>query len=364
MICDLVFEGGGAKGMAFIGALDTLCSGGHTFGRLVGTSAGAITATLLACGLTPAEMRKASTEMVKSDDGRMVPIMATFMDFYGTDELVGVNHKDTLAYSMLRSIDVPYIPGWLEEVFAQTICIKLQGLSLYRQAYALLHYGGLCRGSKFSDWILKTIQGKYSWITSKTTMQEFHDSVGAHLTLMASDITSHGLLELNHEHTPDVPLVSAVRMSMSIPFVWTPIEWQRHWGLYSGHDIDGHFIVDGGVLSNFPLDNILRYDNGHEKIGLLIDEDIPVKAAPVPNGFMQKIGDVAQKIPVVKILDRLMNTLLLARDKVIMDKHEKNICRIPAGGYSSIEFDMSGTRTAALISSGAIAMENFLGQKK
>ena len=47
---DMVFEGGGAKGMAFVGALRTLEDNKHTSGRLVGTSAGAISATLIAAG--------------------------------------------------------------------------------------------------------------------------------------------------------------------------------------------------------------------------------------------------------------------------------------------------------------------------
>ena len=42
---DMVFEGGGAKGTAFVGALEVLFAAGHKHRRLVGTSAGAITAT-------------------------------------------------------------------------------------------------------------------------------------------------------------------------------------------------------------------------------------------------------------------------------------------------------------------------------
>ncbi len=44
---DLVFEGGGAKGMVFVGAMQEFEARGHKCGRLLGTSAGAITATLL-----------------------------------------------------------------------------------------------------------------------------------------------------------------------------------------------------------------------------------------------------------------------------------------------------------------------------
>ncbi len=47
---DIVFEAGGAKGVAFIGALEVLLGAGHGLGRLIGTSAGAITATCVAAG--------------------------------------------------------------------------------------------------------------------------------------------------------------------------------------------------------------------------------------------------------------------------------------------------------------------------
>ena len=49
---DLVFEGGGAKGMAFVGAYQEFVGRGHTCGRLLGTSAGAITAAAVAAGHT------------------------------------------------------------------------------------------------------------------------------------------------------------------------------------------------------------------------------------------------------------------------------------------------------------------------
>ena len=44
---DLVFEGGGAKGIALAGAYEELARQGHTHGRLLGTSAGAITAAAM-----------------------------------------------------------------------------------------------------------------------------------------------------------------------------------------------------------------------------------------------------------------------------------------------------------------------------
>ena len=67
---DLVFEGGGAKGMVFVGGCVEFFKRGHSFDRLLGTSAGAITATLLAVGYTPEEMLDALGE--KQSDGTSV----------------------------------------------------------------------------------------------------------------------------------------------------------------------------------------------------------------------------------------------------------------------------------------------------
>jgi NTE family protein len=55
---DGVFEGGGVKGIAFVGALEAAEEAGITrWVNLAGTSAGAIIASLLAIGHTPAQLR-------------------------------------------------------------------------------------------------------------------------------------------------------------------------------------------------------------------------------------------------------------------------------------------------------------------
>src|SRR5262245_8831562 len=45
---DLVLEGGGVKGIGLVGAVLTLSDAGYGFPRVAGTSAGAITAALIA----------------------------------------------------------------------------------------------------------------------------------------------------------------------------------------------------------------------------------------------------------------------------------------------------------------------------
>jgi NTE family protein len=65
---ELVFEGGGAKGWAFVGALQAFERHGHTVQRVIGTSAGSITALLVATGYNADECMATINEHLP--DGR------------------------------------------------------------------------------------------------------------------------------------------------------------------------------------------------------------------------------------------------------------------------------------------------------
>src|SRR4051812_5658134 len=56
--CDIVCEGGGVKGIGLAGAYAALEEGGYRPRRAAGTSAGAITAALIAAGYTAAELKE------------------------------------------------------------------------------------------------------------------------------------------------------------------------------------------------------------------------------------------------------------------------------------------------------------------
>src|SRR5438128_1287478 len=100
---DLVFEGGGAKGSVFVGALEEFSAAGLKTRRLIGTSAGAITATLLAAGYTPQEMLAAVNE--KLDNGK--PRFSAFMDpperaDFSEDEING-----SVTMEVFKKIPIP-----------------------------------------------------------------------------------------------------------------------------------------------------------------------------------------------------------------------------------------------------------------
>ena len=63
MKIDGVFQGGGIKAIAFVGAIVALEQKGYTFNKLAGTSAGAITAALLCAGYSGEELKEIMLDM-------------------------------------------------------------------------------------------------------------------------------------------------------------------------------------------------------------------------------------------------------------------------------------------------------------
>src|SRR5512139_2222544 len=105
---DMVFEGGGAKGMVFVGAMQEIEQRGHRPGRLLGTSAGSIMATFLAAGYDAADMGTALTEQ---KDGQPV-----FMGFLETPH--GFTHEEiehSEVRQLLRQTNLKLVPDGLEE---------------------------------------------------------------------------------------------------------------------------------------------------------------------------------------------------------------------------------------------------------
>jgi len=164
---------------------------------------------------------------------------------------------------------------------------------------------------------------------------------------------------LNPRTAPNVPVAWAVRMSMSIPMIWREVVWQDVWGTYRGRKKTGNTIVDGGVLSNFPIrliDQAVPEIMGDTdpaaalNLGLLLDEGLAVPGvnpAPPP---------LPQEIKVVQRLSRLMDTMMGAQDNDEMRQHAGEICRLPVKGCGTTEFDMPDAKLNALVEAGRAAL--------
>jgi len=362
---DLVFEGGGAKGMVFVGAMQEFERRGHTCKRLLGTSAGAITAALLAAGYTAAEMLDALAE---EDGGR--PVFSTFLGRPGPFEKAQVLKSATLQF--LRSVDLPLVPELLEKRLEEALVLWLAADERLASSFSFLEYGGLYSADHFIAWLKRRLDTGSSRGSprrySGMRLQEFFDAAGFDLTLVAADTTAGAMLVLNHRTAPRLPLVWAVRMSMSIPLLWQEVIWQEDWGAYRGKDITGHAVVDGGILSNFPIELFISRDahvralmgaeTGQGVLGLLIDETLPVEGAL--SAGPEKPPSALGQAPVVRRIANLINTSTGAHDKMVSEAFERLVVRLPAKGYGTTEFDMSSERRGLLVEAGRKTMAAFL----
>ncbi len=365
-IYDLVFEGGGAKGAVFVGAMKAFQEKGCEYRRLIGTSAGAITATLLAAGFTPDELSKAVSEK-KGDKSIFVSFLDVPEKSFFSEE--SIQSSDTLSIFNSMNLDSLFsvVSSWIKKSLLDT----LLHISPYRQLFNFVEYGGVFAGEEFRRWMQGKLKEK--GYDTEITLSDFYKKTHIDLSLVASDTTDTDMLVLNHRTAPACPVAWAVRMSMSIPFVWSEVLWRKEWGTYLDSSIEGHRIVDGGLLSNFPIALIDKQPTpgsqeekiiGNESatdagtIGLLIDETIPVFGQPE-----KRKGNLSSKLKTVKRIDRLVDTMRTSRDNEEVINHKQLVCHLPAKGYGTTEFDMDDQRRDALIDAGYTAMKNYLSTR-
>jgi NTE family protein len=354
---DVVFEGGGAKGAVFAGALQEFEARGHTIGRLLGTSAGAITAAALAAGYNSQELLQA---LVERRDGK--PIFTTFMATPGPFSQEEIANSAMQAF--LRAITLPLLPGFIKNVLFRALWGALMRQPAYRHMFSFEEKGGWYSADGFLAWFRHKLdsglfQGHPRHF-SHMNLTQFHEATGCELSLVAADTSDNAILVLNHRTAPDCPLVWAARMSMSVPLLWQEVEWRPDWGTYRGRDMNGHTVVDGGLLSNLPIELFLSTrphvtalmgpKTDAAVLGFLIDERLPVPGAdsfprpPRSNLLFQ--SRTAQR------LLALVDTMTQAHDKMVIDAFEHLVCRLPAQGYGTTEFDMSEGRQQALLAAG------------
>jgi predicted acylesterase/phospholipase RssA len=308
--------------------------------------------------------------MEKGADGHSV--FNAFMARPGPFEKAKVMAGETLAF--LANVKLPAVPG----LFKKPLFDFAAGLIATDPAlacpYSFLEFGGWYSADHFVTWLQKrldngTFKGQPRMF-SKLTLKGFYDATQSDLSVVASDTTAGEMLVLNHRTAPDVPLVWAVRMSMSIPLLWQEVLWLPEWGKYLGRDMANHAIVDGGLLSNFPIELFVSHDQdvldlmgsdpGDQVLGMLIDETLPVNGSQAA----ADAGSVSLfQAPAVRRIASLVNTATSAHDKMVIDAYEKIVVRLPAMGYGTTEFDMPAQKREILVNAGCEAMSSFFDKQ-
>lgn len=288
MYIDGVFSGGGIKGLALVGACAAIEERGFRFKRVAGTSAGSLIAGLLAAGYTSAEMA-----------------------------------------GILGDLDLKKFLDSRKTIFPSALT---KWLFVYWRL-------GLYKGDELECWIAEKLAAK--------GLRTFGDLAPDALRIIASDLTNGRLLILPDDlpkygvDPRTFPVARAIRMSCSLPFFFEPVKLRDRVGM--------NIVVDGGVLSNFPM--------------WLFDKDNVKKVRPVLGVKLSQnlIQQPTNKIKnALNLFEALFETMKDAHDsRYISRKHEKNIIFIPTEGNLTTEFQLSDEKKQELIDLGKRSSEKF-----
>jgi len=269
IIYDGVFEGGGVKGIALIGALKRLEEDDVVFSRVAGTSAGAITAALYAAGYTIDELK----DIVWRKD---------FNDFADVRGLFGKGiWKFFFSRNVLRVIPVFF---------------------------------------KWGGYGFFSTDAVYNWIKDlllKKGISDFQSLKNIYLRVFAVDVVNQQLISFDKDSHATMEIAEAVRQSMSIPL------------FFKGKINGDSFVVDGGVLANYPIDTFNDQGGLGTTIGLKLISDDQKLPPRVPNSFLT-------------YLLRIFETMQVAKERIHIEeaKWAKTI-PIPTGTISTINFNLS-----------------------
>ncbi|WP_281886508.1 patatin-like phospholipase family protein [Paenibacillus sp. YYML68] len=304
MKINAVFQGGGVKGIGLAGAVSVVEELGHTFHQVAGTSSGAIVASLVAAGYSASELRAII--------------------------------EGTPFHSFLQR----------GAIFNTKVIGPISRLFIKK---------GLYSGEALEHWIYQLLLAK--------GVRTFGDLKPNQLRIVASDISDRKLLVLPDDIAqygvdPSRFLVAkAVRMSTSIPYFFDPVIIRRK-NSPSGTKFFEQFvyIVDGGLLSNFPL-------------WLFDDEETSAHASLVPTIGFQLVGRGAGTPNTIygplSMLKALFSTMLDAHDDYYIQEHNRfRTVKIPAHGVGTTDFDIEPEKSLELFESGRKAALKFFDKWK
>ncbi|WP_343599860.1 patatin-like phospholipase family protein [Mycobacterium sp.] len=311
---DLVLSGGGVKGIGLVGAVVALMEAGYQIPRVSGTSAGSIVGAILAAGV------------------------------------------DTLSTGQVRDIamNLPYRKFLDAE--------PVGAIPLVGPAWDLASGSGIYKGDFARQWIASELEN----LGVRTFADLAIDDDGLlperryRLVVTVADVTLGQLVRLPWEYRriygldPDEQLVAdAVRASMSIPFFFRTAKLTSAAGMTST-------LVDGGVVSNFPIDSFDRPDGKPPRwptFGVNVLPNLPQgndRVIPAL-GLLRHFGGPS-------LLEDLLTTMIVGHDQACLSQPWVNarVIRVDSTDVGFLDFDITTAQKEELFEQGYAAAKTFL----
>lgn len=150
-----------------------------------------------------------------------------------------LNLKELCGVSAGSIIGFLYLLGYTyKELEDEVIHKRFEQLKDIRITNFFTYYG-IDSGKNIMDWIEKLIIKK--GFDKNITFKEFYDKINKKFVVIATNLNKYRYSIFDYENTPDVKIIKAIRMSISIPFYFT----------YEKYNNDIH--VDGALIDNYPI---------------------------------------------------------------------------------------------------------------
>ena len=272
----LALSGGGAKGAAHIGVLMYLEEIGFPIDCVVGTSMGSIIGGLYALGNTPRELQ----DLISHMDWQLY--MSNRVDrAYQSSE--GRERRSTYIFS------VPFGAGDFEEKSGSILSTLPSGV---------------INGASLINLFSRLSVG-YNDFTQ-------FDKLPRAFACVATDILTGDTVVLHSGN-----FAKAIRSSMAIPGVFSPVEW------------GGRLLADGGLVNNFPVDECVKMG-----ADIIIGVELAGELASTPEEMKSLPQQLTQYLSIAVQGDRSQN---------------RNLCNIylhpNIDGYNMLSFTPSAIDT-------------------
>ena len=311
-LVDLVLSGGGVKFIGLVGAIVALMDAGYSIKRVSGVSAGSVVAAILAAASVG-------------------------------DQLTGEEVKE-LAFSVplhkwRDSGPVPYLGA----------------------AWGLVRETSMYRGDAAYDWIRSELKNLgVIYFGDVVDVDRLVVGPRYKLVVTVADLTAAQLVRLPWDYPrlygldPDEqPVADAVRASMAIPFFYRPVKLTGASGTTST-------LVDGGVLSNFPIDTFDRADGKPP-----LWPTFGITVLPRPNEGLGAVMPALKPLRFFEqtaLLESLLTTMLAGHDQTHLSKPwvSARSIAVESTNVGVLDFDSPRGRLEELYDNGYAAAEHFL----
>jgi NTE family protein len=113
----------------------------------------------------------------------------------------------------------------------------------YKKPFNIFYYYGINSGNKLVEYIKQLLVNK--GFDKDITFDDLKNKTNKILVMTGTSLTDQNTYYFNYKTTPNMKVVDALRISISIPIFFTSVN-------YKIKDTE-HIFIDGGILENFPI---------------------------------------------------------------------------------------------------------------